>query len=188
MDIWIPLIAAVMGGFLAVIPVMITLRNQSREREKDREEARKEAKIQNRVKWLEKDILRLMEAIQIVLDELSYANRLLRETDTWPLKNIEIPDDADTVPPRMEDFNQRVVETSTKLFRAMAEIDSLANSFDEIQSEYRLFIVTIYEYRRKFVAKKPNETENQTVNWRTVCDSAGKFHKALREQLISLRE
>src|SRR5688572_29664058 len=57
------LISVVVGGLIAIIPILITNRFQSKERDKDRQEARKEAKIQAREKWIERDILQIMNTL-----------------------------------------------------------------------------------------------------------------------------
>ncbi len=70
-----------MGGLIAVIPVLITIRNQSIERDKDREEARREAKIHAREKLMERDILSIMDLVNKVLESLAVSGELRNETD-----------------------------------------------------------------------------------------------------------
>src|SRR5690349_6398709 len=64
---WNTLLSVFLGGVLATIPVIITIRNQSRERDKDRQEQRREAKTQLALELMRNDIQMIEDCIDSYL-------------------------------------------------------------------------------------------------------------------------
>src|SRR5215207_5171510 len=70
------LLVAVVGGLIAVIPVLITIRNQSIERDKDRQEQRREAKTQLALELLRNDIKVIEDSIDNELKSVNILNAI----------------------------------------------------------------------------------------------------------------
>jgi hypothetical protein len=76
------------------------------------------------------------------------------------------------------------------MYQAIVKIHRLTNSFgEEFQSTYKPFLDTYNEYLailRNLRAK--DREQKRRVVWLRLCESAGEFHEALREKLISIRD
>lgn len=70
MEIWIPLISACVGGLIATVPVLIGLGIQIYIHVGERQQKEREAKIQTKEKWIERDILRIMNGVEKVINLL----------------------------------------------------------------------------------------------------------------------
>jgi hypothetical protein len=167
---WNTLVVAVAGGLLAVIPVLITIRNQSIERDKDRQEQRRDARIQAREKWTERDILKMMDSIEKILKLVGGAvnvDTCLKPTDE-----------------ELSAINKEFMQTADT-------IAQLVNSFadDDIYSGYRDFTAAIYAFFQE-VSETPEydiEKRSHSDKWMAVKKRAGYFHWALREKMISMQ-
>jgi hypothetical protein len=78
---WNTLLSVFLGGILATIPIILSNGFQAKEMEKDRQEQTREAKIQSREKWIERDILEIIESIDIVLNELALGTSIMKQAD-----------------------------------------------------------------------------------------------------------
>ena len=70
MEIWIPLISACVGRLIATVPVLIGLGIQIYIHVGERQQKEREAKIQTKEKWIERDILRIMNGVEKVINLL----------------------------------------------------------------------------------------------------------------------
>lgn len=186
---WNSLISAVIGGLIAVIPVLITLRNQAIEREKDREETRREARIQNRVKWIEKDILEMMDLvgkeIQVLedLQSLPYQVALLRKTKEGNIITKE-EFEIQIKPLFIKASNQ--ISESLHIFTIMGVLVSSFEKDTDIYSAYLEFFEAKPEELKVLIDEEEKADDKEL--WNQFIEKAGRFQRALREKLISLRE
>ena len=68
---WNTIIAVVIGGLIAIVPTIINNIYQAKQRKEDREEDRKDARILAREKWIERDILAVINTVDDLLRMLS---------------------------------------------------------------------------------------------------------------------
>jgi hypothetical protein len=115
---WNSLISAVIGGLLAVIPVLLTIRNQSVEREKDRREQRREAKFQLMGRLKERDINIVMDACDLTvraMRELRALSGKFRELEEQ-VKSGKIEEQEKEV--KKDDLHKKLEETYAKMREA----------------------------------------------------------------------
>ena len=188
---WNNLLTFALGGLTAVIPIIIANRYQAREKDKDRVEQRKEAKIQNRQKWIERDILKIMDSIDILLKFL------------WELERVEVEVNEITEGKKSEFFNQDEADVRLKSHydhfknlhnevKHTADIMSkLIHSFDAEEEMYKVytdFLIAIQRYEDARDVNKDNQEKPEEENWLEIQTSAGKLHALLRDKLISTRD
>jgi hypothetical protein len=178
MEIWIPLIAAVIGGLIATIPVIISNRAQAKEREKDRQEQRREAKIQVREKWIERDILTVMSMIES-LSKLDVEHMVL-DANLAPLKGKKDQQSKIDVMKYLDEADRIFNETQHSLERLL----TLGSSLDDVRIFEKLG--DYLEARNKYV--NADSDEDMNAGWTNLGTKSGDFHRVLREKLISIRD
>lgn len=193
---WNSILTFASGALVALIPTIINNRFQSKEKEKDRLEQRRDARIQAKEKWIERDILRVMDSIETTL-------KLLSRTSSNKIQLEHILDGKISGLLTQEESDEKLRSLYNDLMAAYIEVNQakdvisrIVYSFEdtEINTTYDNFVVAFSNYLRqereymddKFSDKTTGEYEEG--NWFNVSNSAGKFHKTLREKLISLRE
>jgi hypothetical protein len=176
---WNSLISAVIGGLLAVIPVLITIRNQAKERDKDRQEQRTEAKTQLALELKRNDIRTLEEYFNNQLKGLSHLRRIR-------IKHVNSNDALEKI---QSEFNSKLTEDSDlyKLVETNLIVAKLALTIgDEFYSEYNRYANAVNDYI-SLLMNMPKEKENP-VPFNKLILSAGKLHTMLQEKLISIRD
>ena len=179
MEVWVPLLSALVGGLIAVVPVLITLRNQSVEREKDRQEQRREAKTQLALD-LEKNDIKILEDV---------IDNTLKIMDLVHLRSFSKMDGLLTE----KDVRQEFFSIDGSYYRLGESVligDKLARTFGEdIYGEYELFsnlateYVSIYLYEDVTLSgSKCSELKSRAVA------SAAELHNMLKDKLISIRD
>jgi len=197
---WTSILTFATGALTALIPVIIANRFQAKEREKDRLEQRREAKIQTREKWIERDILKIM-------DSMEHLTTLMSEVENLSLRLIFVQNAKESSLLSTAEFTQelkvvyaRVPVLTFESNRVLNIMANLVNSFEEpeINLSFKDFRSIGRAYSEQAIHNissalisfggEPVEqisTQNQRSQ---MSESAGKFQQALRNKLISLRE
>lgn len=192
------------GVFLgSLITFLISYLNnifQSKEREKDREDKRREGRIQAKEKWIERDILKIMDLVEYIItitsEVQSYGIRI--ELIASRKKHHSLSDDEFN-----KEFKSLLDRIPVQLYegdRTFARIDELVYSFEEpeINSSYKDFRGARNDYwkqvsenfasRIEELASESAEQIDTRDSRRKMVESAGKFQMALRNKLIALRD
>jgi hypothetical protein len=190
---WTSLISVALGGLIATIPVLISNRYQAQERQKDREEQRRDARIQAREKWIEQDLLRIRDLLDKVMSPLTEEKRI--SLDQIILENKEtaglITNDEYIISERT--LAARVSERFGEISNTVELMSRLVTSFGKpIVTIYNKFVGAVREWKYidlNFPAEEKAEREKRIDEcWREVNISAGYLHRAIRQELISIRE
>jgi len=178
MAIWIPLISAVIGGLLTVIPVLITLRNQAIEREKDRQEQRREAKTQLALELMRNDVKIIDDVIHDSFKGLNYSRNLAFRRDRGKISHDEM----------LEELEATVASDT---FEVDYIVDSVASTFgNEFYSHYKDWENLVGEFSDLMLSTSSEEKKDEELDelWNKIIVATGKLHILLKEKLISLRE
>jgi hypothetical protein len=189
------LLTFIVGAFAALIPVIVTNRHQAKEREKDRLEQRREAKIQAREKWMERDILKIMDYVDTMVMMLSESRNLGLERSNI-LEQIENPlFTEDNIKSQAKLNFQRFLEVTFESNKTFDMMGKLALSFhdksiDDGYFEFMDHVIKSFAVRDELNKNPASEKfrKDEIAAWGEVRFSAGKFHWILREKLIALRE
>jgi len=186
------------GVFLgSLITFLISFLNnvfQAKEREKERQEQRRDAKIQSREKWIERDILKITDLIEKMYKLLSEIRGIKIEVDSL-ISGKEIglvtQEEFDT---KYKSLYDNLPELDIEVNQVKDMIGGLVYSFTEteILSSYGDLVDALNTYVNqegedfKNILNEQKESSNSDIN--IFSESVGKFQRALREKLISLRE
>lgn len=176
---WNSLISAVVGGLIAVIPVLITIRNQSIERDKDRQEQRREAKTQ-----LALELTR--DKIKIIEDRINAELRAVDSIHTLSLKvDIgELPKDSLVKEIQSMFLNGKYSQAGESEMIS----DKLSYTLGaDFYSEYRKFDDQCLEFW-KMSAFSPYSHETTKKARLELSKGAAKLHALLESKLISVRD
>jgi hypothetical protein len=178
MEVWVPLLSALVGGLIAVVPVLITLRNQAQERERDRLEQKKEAKTQLEIELVRNDIKVIDEMVDRDLKILFfYTYNRIREF--WG----EISEDQ-----LMEMFAS-YNDTNAQLAETRPIAVKLAASLGEdIGKQYHAFIVCAARAKYFVRTSKGHSAEEYDEAGDEADKIAAELHTALRDKLVSIRD
>jgi hypothetical protein len=176
---WNSLLSAIVGGLLTVIPVLITIRNQAKERDKERREQRREAKTQLALELMRNDIRVLENAIDNQLNGLGEIIAMRQQHVLDEKSDSEVIEDIKT-------------KLSSGKYWKLMETDRISYKLalalgEEIFSEYCIYDDAIFEYFR-FLLVAIEEDERKDESAIKVMTSAGKLHNMLNDKLISLRD
>jgi hypothetical protein len=168
---------------------------QTKEREKDRQEQKREASIQSREKLEERDVLKVMDAGERLV-------KLLAEWTSVPYQYTFIKRGKDIGFITEEDFKEQVLSLQSKGPSQAIEIKQLQSLIEiiiysfpgtELFSTCSDFINATNEMvsTNQTMAKELRKEERinkETEIWEKLNNNTGKFQRALREKLISLRD
>lgn len=177
---WNSLLSAIVGGLLTVIPVLITIRNQSKERDKDRQEQRSEATIQLALELIRSDI-------KIAQDSINNALKLMDIVEEFRIrKNLgQITEDE-----MWKELNALLSDDSKH--SALADVDTVAETLAfslgiEFYREYKNFD-SEYTAFLNYATKSPTFSLDDEGGLRlAVIRRAAKLHIMLRDIPISIR-
>jgi len=184
-----------LGSIITFVISYLNNRFQAKEKDKDREEQRREAKIQSKEKWIERDILKMMDALEKML-------RLLADSRSWQNQHELLTDGKSSgvltqqeLVSKLRSVYDKVSNMFSEVSQIGSEIFTLVDSFEEteIVSSYAEFsskLDTCLSKEIEYMQNKlnPQPLEESAREWDKVSESAGKFHRALRNKLISIRE
>jgi hypothetical protein len=174
------LIAALVGAGIATIPILITSIVQIIIHISENRQKRREAKIQAREKWIERDVLKCMELVEAVVRLRGEIKRLDLRINR--LENLTEPSHftEDEISTRLKTLHENKENLFVELGQAIDKLGILVQSF----GDGKIFVKSqnLYNTLNKFNEK------DETVTWAAIATNAGKFHEALRDLLISLRE
>lgn len=177
---WNTLISVALGGLIATIGSILNNRFQAQQRQKDRDEARKEAKIQIREKWIERDIMKIMDSVERLLILFADTRNLNRRTDSFGelRKTLLITEDEAKI--ELKAIYKKADSLVAEINQTMDTMSRLVYSFDEaeITSNY----IDLVEETTKSLKAKAEE------DFIPMRQKAGKLQKALRDKLISIRD
>lgn len=183
---WNNIISFMAGGLIAIIPVIISNRYQAEEKDKDRLEQRREAKIQSREKWMERDILKLMDFLDDLLN--SFTEKSIFESDFADLQNeIEngLPANQELLA-NIQSERKRFKAIDNESTRTIDRMSKIVFSFEdeEIKSAFVSFTHEVVEDGKS----RESHFDTNKYNPMLVRKSAGDLHRVLRDKLISLRD
>jgi len=180
-----------LGSLITFLISYLNNRFQAKERDKDRLEQRREAGIQNRQKWIERDILKIMDSVESLLS-------LFSELQNLGLRNYSILKQKDGSLFTQDELKLKVKEGHERFQEAIYEsnqafdlIGRLVFSFEEedIHSSYSKFLDAVTDFMSTKFGLNENPDEEAINNaWSNVKMDSGEFQRALRNKLISLRE
>jgi hypothetical protein len=178
MDIWIPLIAAVIGGLIATIPTVISNRAQAKEREKERDEQRREAKTQLALELTRNDVKILEDGIDDAIKGLGIINLTYHKKRSGELSHDEFVAD-------ILSLDGRFVKTSESVEIA----NKIAASFgEEFFAQYDEFSELCQAYADQYFIDQRGIRADHSEVMDRITKMAGKLHTMLREKLISIRD
>lgn len=187
------------GVFLgSLITFLINYQNnrfQAKEHDKDREEKRKEASVHAKEKLIERDIQKIMDSIELIL-ELSSKRR----GKGFQFRTIIDGKESGLLTHEEANVQARLLYDTfsvefTQVNQSLDMMSRLVRSFEDPQiiSAYNTFVDVMEKYLKQ-------ELENNTykefadgfdmdnIIWPIVTRQAGSFHRTLRDKLISLRD
>lgn len=177
---WATLGSVIVGGLIALIPVVITNRFQAKEHDKDRDEQRREAKAQIAVETKRIDIKAIEDAIDNKLKLLDMMSKI-RISRSWSFKASN-----DITPKTLGELFDKD-GLFDKLFEANAKIDKLAYS---ISSEFFTKYKQLDDLCSQFVgimaepSFDPKDIDELSLR---IISCAGDIHRYLTEELILTR-
>jgi hypothetical protein len=180
------LIAALVGGLIATIPILISNVVQIILQVRERNEKRREAKIQNRQTWIERDILRIMELMEKLISIISENTVLDVRMKAFPKTSMSFTES------NSESENKFYWEKMNSIFTEARQtidiISSLIYSFEdaEILNAYKSFSKEVNLLTELIIDER--EDIRLVGHLGKVSGRGGRLQKALWEKLISLRE
>jgi hypothetical protein len=174
------LIAALVGAGIATIPILLSNIVQIILHISDNRQKRRSAKIQAKEKWIERDILKMMDLVEGVV-------RLRGDIDQLKIRRTSLEEDIKSNPRKKNEISATLKtyrdfsdDLFTKLNETTDKLNILMNSFSD--KEMLIKCGELFNSINKF--NKKSDTEN----WLLVGRTAGILHELLRNKLISLRE
>jgi hypothetical protein len=175
-------------------------RFQAKERDKDRDENRRAAKIQAREKWIERDILKIIDLIEQTLTVVSEVHNFNARVGLLDSRKRSRQMSTDEFNKEFKSFLDRVPDLLFEGDRTFAKIEELVYSFPdpEIISSYKDFesarkiywkqVSDNLVYRIENLGSKLTNKIDTHDSRDKLTQSAGRFHQTLREKLVSLRD
>jgi hypothetical protein len=177
MEVWVPLLAALVGGLIAVIPVLITLNRQSKERERDRLEQKRESKTQLEIELLRNDMKVIDETLDSDLRVLFFYGQTRIKQCWGNISEDELMENIDSY----RNTTAQLLET-----RPIAAKLALSLGAD-IGRQYHSFLVCA-GHTRSFLLSEGKTIEEYDAAGREASSIAAELHKTMRDKLISLRD
>jgi hypothetical protein len=178
MEVWVPLLSALVGGLIAVVPVLITLRYQAEERKWDRQEQKREAKTQLEIELVRNDIQVIEQMIDNDLKLIFFygSNKLME-------LHGEISDDERRI--RVASFRNGAADRlAENRPRAITLAMSLGQNFANQYKEFNACVSRLIDF---LVFDEDDGKDIQEENEK-MYTLAAELHKTLRDKLISIRD
>ena len=213
---FIGLLGVGLGALISYLNNRQNIQAQAKQREEDREEQEREAKIQTKEKWIERDILAIMDSIDNILKLLAvYKTEIQNEkfderlADNNPIKlQLNQARDSlsrlvysfgDEIISSYEDFSDSILEFLKALSEKVYQETELLNKrveryeklIEQMTKENNKEKTESYIKEREEIENMNIEVglvENEIDTWLEVRYAAGNFQKFLREMLISIRD
>jgi hypothetical protein len=179
---WNSLLSAIVGGLLTVIPVLITIRNQSTERDKDRQEQRREAKTQLALELLRNDIKVVEDGIDNELKLVVLYANLRISKEGKELSEAEMGEEID--------WRRSATHTRATQLREVKPIaEKIARSLgNEFFAQYDKFDDEIGNYLNYLIHSR-NFIPQEAVKLQTeAAKSAAPLHSMMNDKLVSIRD
>jgi hypothetical protein len=184
MEAWIPLISVVIGGLVAVIPVLITMRNQSKERDKDRQEKRRDARTQAMEKSLGGDIDKVLELLANLIKALSENSNMEYKFLILKAQLVKQAISEDEFKAKRNALIESNTTQTEKITTSLDSMSTLIYSFDdEISSKYDEFISVFMPY-----IIQSGQSKDPVAIPDNVLMKAGSLQQKLRYKKISIYE
>lgn len=177
---WSTLISVVIGGLIAIIPILINNRFQSRENERIREEALREAKTQLALELMRNDVKIVDDSINDSLNALSLSRNLAFKRDRGKISHDEM----------LEELESFLMGDNDKL-EINFMVDKVAFTFgDEFYSHFQDWDSLLSDYSDLMLSPASQEEKDEELDrlWSEIISAAGKLHIMLRERIISIRD
>lgn len=180
------LFAALVGALIATIPILISnlvqiILHASEMRQKNRE-----AKLQAREKWIERDILTIMELIERLV-RFGVQNEVLDLQLSSLKKRIKTgPRDSDkTHREKLAVYREQADNLYGQAQEVADRLGTLVYALDdaEIHNKFAEFLNARNQY-----SQNKKSSNSATSSWIEVVERAGYLHKVLRDYLISIRD
>ena len=144
-------------------------------------EQRREAVIQNKQKWIERDILQMMDLTEKLVNLYSEAKAVdFHKNFFSQQKNSGLFANTDTIT-ELKALYEKNNDLYKNLHQLNDRLSTLANSFGDIKilqfSAQLIGVINLY-----------SNSDNEAINWTAVATKAGELHQVLREKLIALRD
>jgi len=175
---WNTLLAVVLGGLIGIVTNYFSNRYQLLRWREERDEQRREAKIQAKEKWIERDILSIMESLENTVC-IHRKARLLFE---------QIEDDKEK---KKEDLTKTILTKLTELRHEAARLnDYMAILVKSFEGEFDIYFSDFSKAILGFVISPVSidKSFKNIKNINIVIEKAGIFQRALREKLITIRD
>jgi hypothetical protein len=184
------LIAALVGALIATVPILISNLVQIYLHISENRQKEKEARIQDKKKWIERDILEIMDSVAQMLRLTSES----QEISTSGLDSLIQLKDVGLL--AQDEYLIRAKSSLERLNIVHGEINEKVNTIsrlvysfgDDISSEYDAFAMAMINFHKTRVNLAEKKVVLDADAWFKVKESAGKFQKALRNKLISIRD
>ncbi len=187
-----------LGSLITFLINYLNNRFQAKERDKDRDEQRRETKLQAKEKYIERDILLIIDTAEKMMSWLSRYDAdvqqmlfLSEKKDAGSINNKELHIQVNS----LLDKNYREHQESNRLWGLAGKLvhsfeePEIMLAFDDFMSATDVLLNKLYDalrlVRNKNLSKK---SFTRTDEWNVVMATAGKLHQALRNKLISIRD
>ena len=185
------LFATLVGALIATIPILFSNIVQIFLHVSERRQKEKEARIQAREKWIERDIVKVMESVDNLLAMFSEARALkLRRQSIIEQNQAGLYTDEE-LQLSLKESHQTAANVVVESNRTFDTISRFVYSFeeDEIKSAFNNLMDSYFKSMNGLETDgRGTYFEDDTSSWYYVKSNAGKFQRALREKLISLRD
>ncbi len=194
------LIAAVVGGLIATIPILVSNTVQIILHISGNRQKEKEGRIQAREKWIERDILKIMDSLEQILRITSELDNLDSQVALMKGGKEARLLSKDEFIKQFKSLVDRVPPLLLEGSSTFAIIDELVHSFEEpeIDSSYTDFRNARNAYWQQLsdaLVNRINELGSESIEHldsrdsrNNMTENAGRFHRALRKKLISIRD
>jgi hypothetical protein len=187
---WEVLRPVIVGGLIATIPILISNLVQIYLKRMEIKQKEKEAKIQDKKKWIERDVLEIMDSTDKILELLSEShflsvygtNSLMQMKDLGLVTEDEHKEKLKLYIEQLDNLNLMIKQKRDTINRLVYSFD------DEISSEYEIFGLALVNFLNERLNYKDNKVVDAPDAWLAVRESAGNLQKILREKLISIRD
>jgi hypothetical protein len=190
---WNSILSFIVGGIVATIPIIINNIFQAKEKEKDRLEQRRINRIRAKEKWMEQDILKIMDTVgdirRLFVGLTNAASQVERVIDGRKKGEYSDEEYESKMKKLGTDF---VIDLTTKYEILNDVLITQVYSFDEeVVSAYEKYNTAFQKqlmdasmYFKKRTAEGSNPINDPfTVNWNDLSVAAGEFHGILRERV-----
>ena len=167
---WDTLFPVIVGGLIATIPILISNLVQIYLKRFETKQKEKEANIQAKEKWIEHDILEIMESIDALISNMARGRNIVTRLELMITMKKAGMMPENEYSSEKNSFMKEFSSSSIELEQIIAKVYRLIGSFDEdLKSEYRIFNSKV----QKFLGSMNEDFEVEKEQWFNLCESAG---------------